>query len=147
MAFQKNHSLLLFLFLTLLGLGLIQPSDGQSYMYQRFLRQHMDPEGTGGSDGYCNLMMQRRRMTSPRCKPVNTFIHESIWDINRICSSPNIQCKNGNMNCHEGIVRVTDCRESGASRSPNCRYRARTSTRRVIIACDGYPSMPVHFDR
>ncbi|XP_049624660.1 ribonuclease 4-like [Suncus etruscus] len=147
MAFQKNRSLLLFLFLTLLGLGLIQPSNGQSHMYQQFLRQHVDTQGTGGSSGYCNLMMQRRGMTSPKCKPVNTFIHESISDINRICSSRNTTCKNGQMNCYRGIVRVTECTDSGAARSPNCRYWARTNTRSVVIACNGNPRVPVHFDQ
>ncbi|CAO2590444.1 Ribonuclease 4 [Lemmus lemmus] len=103
-------------------------------MYQRFLRQHVDSQQTGGSDNYCNLMMQRRKMTSHQCKRFNTFIHEDIWN-------------NGQMNCHEGVVKVTDCRETGSSRAPNCRYRASASTRRVVIACEGNPEVPVHFDR
>ncbi|XP_006191294.1 ribonuclease 4 [Camelus dromedarius] len=147
MALQKTHSLLLLVLLTLLGLGLVQPSYGQSYMYQRFLRQHVDPAGRGGSDSYCNLMMQRRKMTSYQCKYFNTFIHEDIWKIQSICSTTSIQCKNGKMNCHEGVVKVTDCRETGSSRAPNCRYRATASMRRVVIACEGNPEVPVHFDK
>jgi hypothetical protein len=50
------------------------------------------------------------------------------------------------MNCHEGVVKVTDCRETGSSKVPNCRYRAMASTRRVVIACEGDPEVPVHFD-
>ncbi|XP_012321215.1 ribonuclease 4 isoform X1 [Aotus nancymaae] len=146
MALQRIHSLLLLLLLTLVGLGLVQPSYGQDRMYQRFLRQHVHPEETGGNDGYCNLMMQRRKMTSNHCKRFNTFIHEDIWNIRSICSTTNIQCKNGRMNCHEGVVKVTDCRETGSSRVPNCRYRATASTRRVVIACEGNPGVPVHFD-
>uniref|UniRef100_A0A5G2R2I5 Ribonuclease 4 n=1 Tax=Sus scrofa TaxID=9823 RepID=A0A5G2R2I5_PIG len=110
MALQRTHVLLLLLLLTLLGLGLVQPSYGQDRMYQRFLRQHVDPDATGGNDAYCNLMMQRRKMTSHYCKRFNTFIHEDIWNIRSICSTSNIQCKNGQMNCHEGVVKVTDCR-------------------------------------
>ncbi|XP_016050154.2 ribonuclease 4 isoform X2 [Erinaceus europaeus] len=144
---QRTHSLLLLLLLTLLGLGLVQPSYGQSYMYQRFLRQHVDPSVSGGNDGYCNVMMQRRKMIRPVCKQFNTFIHEDIGNINSICSTANIQCKNGSMNCHQGVVKVTDCKVSGSSRSPNCRYRALASTRRVVIACEGTPELPVHFDR
>nr|CDG31987.1 TPA: ribonuclease A B1 [Callithrix jacchus] len=146
MALQRTHSLLLLLLLTLVGLGLVQPSYGQDRMYQRFLRQHVHPEEIGGNDGYCNLMMQRRKMTSNHCKRFNTFIHEDIWNIHSICSTANIQCKNGKMNCHEGVVKVTDCRETGSSRVPNCRYRATASTRRVVIACEGNPGVPVHFD-
>ncbi|XP_069878827.1 ribonuclease 4 isoform X2 [Dipodomys merriami] len=147
MTLQQTQSLFLLLLLTLLGLGLVQPSYGQDRMYQRFLRQHVDPQETGGNDSYCNLMMQRRKMTSYQCKRFNTFIHEDIWNIRSICSTTNIQCKNGNMNCHEGVVKVTDCRETGSSRAPNCRYRAMASTRRVVIACEGNPQVPVHFDR
>ncbi|XP_016055049.1 PREDICTED: ribonuclease 4 [Miniopterus natalensis] len=147
MALQKALSLLLLVLLTLLGLGLVQPSYGQNRMYQRFLQQHVDPGVTGGDDNYCNLMMQRRRMTRFHCKQFNTFIHEDIWNIRSICSTTNIQCKNGKMNCHEGVVSVTDCRDIGSSRAPNCRYRARASTRRVVIACEGNPAVPVHFDR
>lgn len=147
MDLQRTQSLLLLLVLTLLGLELVQPSYGQDRMYQRFLRQHVDPQATGGNDNYCNVMMQRRKMTSVQCKRFNTFIHEDIWNIRGICSTTNILCKNGQMNCHEGVVKVTDCRETGNSKAPNCRYRARTSTRRVVIACEGEPEVPVHFDR
>lgn len=146
MALQRTHSLLLLLLLTLLGLGLVQPSYGQNGMYQRFLRQHVHPEETGGDDRYCNMMMQRRKMTLYHCKRFNTFIHEDIWNIRSICSTTNIQCKNGKMNCHEGVVKVTDCRDTGSSKAPNCRYRAMASTRPVVIACEGNPQVPVHFD-
>ncbi|CAK7305701.1 Ribonuclease 4 [Vulpes lagopus] len=147
MAPPRTRALLLLLLLTLLGLGLVQPADGQDRMYQRFLRQHVDPEGKGGNDTYCNVMMQRRKMTTRQCKRFNTFVHEDIWNIRSICSTANIQCKNGKMNCHEGVVKVTDCRETGSSRAPNCRYRASASTRHVVIACEGDPELPVHFDR
>lgn len=147
MAFQRIHSVLLLLMLTLLGLGLVQPSYGQDRMFQRFLRQHVDPLGVGGRDAYCNLMMQQRKMTQHQCKPVNTFIHEDIWNIRSICSTDSIQCKNGKMNCHEGVVKVTDCREIRNYGPPNCRYRASTHTRRIVIACEGNPLVPVHFDK
>ncbi|KAB0354047.1 hypothetical protein FD755_023257 [Muntiacus reevesi] len=120
MALQQTQVFLLFLLLTLLGLGLVQPSSGQDRI---------------------------RKMTSHQCKRFSTFIHEDLWNILSICSTANIQCKNGQMNCHEGVVRVTDCRETGSSRAPNCRYRAKASTRRVVIACEGNPEVPVHFDK
>ncbi|XP_019574040.2 ribonuclease 4 [Rhinolophus sinicus] len=144
MALQRTFSLLLLLLLTLLVL--VQPSYGQSRMYKRFLRQHVDPSVTGGNDAYCNLMMQRRKMTMYNCKQFNTFIHENIWNIHSICSTTSILCKNGNMNCHEGVVNVTDCKDTGSSRAPKCRYRAVARTRRVVIACEGDPEVPVHLD-
>ncbi|XP_028934099.1 ribonuclease 4 [Ornithorhynchus anatinus] len=148
MFWQGTYSLLLLALLALLGPALL-PVSGQKTMYQRFLRQHVDPEGENGGDAtaYCNRMMQARKMTAQRCKAFNTFIHEPIYKINSICSTDSISCKNGRMNCHEGVVRVTDCREKGGSRPGNCRYRAQVSTRRVVIACEGDPQVPVHFDR
>ncbi|XP_067397555.1 ribonuclease-like, partial [Emydura macquarii macquarii] len=46
--------------------------------FQRFQRQHVAPPKTGDENerAYCNRMMQDRDMTSPVCKPYNTFIHD-----------------------------------------------------------------------
>ncbi|XP_059562121.1 ribonuclease 4-like isoform X2 [Myotis daubentonii] len=145
MALLKTLSLLLLSLLTLLGLGLVQPSYGQP-MYQRFQRQHVDPIGPGGTNLYCNTMMQTRGMTRPTCKQFNTFIHENIGTINNICNTTNIQCRNGRMNCHAGVVRVTDCRNTGGFPPNNCQYQATAITRRVVIACQGNPLVPVHLD-
>ncbi|XP_059562013.1 ribonuclease 4-like [Myotis daubentonii] len=146
MALQKIILSLLLSLLTLLGLGLVQPSYGQ-FMYQRFLRQHVDPTGTGGTNLYCNTMMHKQGMTGLKCKEFNTFIHENIGTINNICNAPNIQCKDHRMNCHAGVVRVTDCRNTGGSPPNNCRYEATAITRGVVIACEGNPLVPVHLDR
>ncbi|XP_054575861.1 ribonuclease 4-like [Eptesicus fuscus] len=142
MALQKTLSWLLLLLLTLLGLRLVQPSYGQN-MYQRFLGQHVDPTVTGGNNLYCNNTMK----TQFSCKRFNTFIHENIGTIISICSTTNIQCKNGKMNCHAGVVKVTDCAIMGRTLPPKCNYQAKASTRRVVIACEGNPLVPVHFDR
>ncbi|XP_036303449.1 ribonuclease 4 [Pipistrellus kuhlii] len=144
MALQKTLSLLLLLLVTLLGLGLVQPSYGQS-MYQRFQRQHVDTKQRGGTSSYCNKMMQTQGMMRPTCKQFNTFIHAGIKAINNICRHSNIRCKNGKMNCHKGGMRVTDCKLTGGSPG-NCKYQGRGSFRSVVIACDGKPLVPVHFD-
>ncbi|XP_059562282.1 ribonuclease 4-like [Myotis daubentonii] len=146
MALQKTLSLLLLSLLTLLGLGLVQSSYGQP-MYQRFQRQHVDHKVTGGNNSYCNRMMRTQGMTRHTCKQFNTFIHENIRTINNICRNrKTIPCKNSRMNCHAGVVRVTDCRNTGGSPPNNCQYQATASRRRVVIACDGNPLVPVHFD-
>lgn len=145
MALQRTLSLLLLLLLTLLGLGLLHPSYGQDRKYQRFMQQHVDSRVTNHNETYCNLLMQGRKMTSRYCKYFNTFIHEDTWKVINICSTANIQCRNGEMNCHESAVNATDCRLIAGSKAPECRYRAMTGTRRVVIACDGNPALPVHF--
>ncbi|XP_014310202.1 ribonuclease 4 [Myotis lucifugus] len=145
MALQKTLSLLLLSLLTLLGLGLVQPSYGET-MHQRFLREHVDSNWTGGNNWYCNTMMQRRGMTRPRCKQLNTFIHADIGTIKNICRTPNIRCKNGRMNCHGRHVRVTECSLTASSQR-KCSYQGRGRSRRVVIACQGNPPVPVRFDK
>ncbi|CAK6432446.1 unnamed protein product [Pipistrellus nathusii] len=144
MALQKTLSLLLLLLVTLLGLGLVQPSYGQS-MYQRFQQQHVDTKQKGSTSLYCNKMMQTQGMMRPTCKQFNTFIHADIKAINNICRNSNIRCKNGKMNCHKGRMKVTDCKLTAGSPG-NCKYKGRGSYRSVVIACDGKPLVPVHFD-
>ncbi|XP_059562245.1 ribonuclease 4-like [Myotis daubentonii] len=145
MALQKTLSLLLLSLLTLLGLGLVQPSYGQA-TNKKFKWQHVDSTETGGNNFYCDTMMQSRGMTRPTCKQLNTFIHENIETINNICNAPNIRCKNGRMNCHVGEVRVTGCKDTGSSPPPKCSYQATAGKKNVTIACDGNPLLPVHFD-
>nr|P59761.1 RecName: Full=Lactogenin [Bos taurus] len=73
----------------------------QGRMYQRFLRQHVDPDETGGNDHYLNL--SRRNIQCPnRHEGVrfNTDIHEDLTNRRPIDE-------------HEGVVRVTDKTEEG----------------------------------
>nr|XP_031528841.1 ribonuclease pancreatic [Vicugna pacos] len=139
-----------FLFLSLLlVLGWVQPSLGRESAAERFERQHMDSGNSPGNNtNYCNQMMKRRNMTLVRCKPVNTFIHESLEDVQAICSEKNITCKNGKYNCHQSnsTMNITDCRQTGSSRYPNCVYTTKELQKHIIIACEGNVSVPVHFD-
>ncbi|XP_036300744.1 ribonuclease 4-like isoform X1 [Pipistrellus kuhlii] len=158
MALQKTLSLLLLLLLTLLGLRLVKLFYGET-PYEKFQRQHVDSEESGDTDLYCNTMMEKRGMTSGHCKDFNTFIHENIRTINNICKNPHIRCKRGTMNCHEGVVKVTDCKHTHFKapyssdrvimeryQPPTCNYQAWASTRRVVIACEDNPLVPVHLD-
>nr|XP_010947981.2 ribonuclease pancreatic-like isoform X1 [Camelus bactrianus] len=142
--------LFLFLFLSLLlVLGWVQPSLGRESPSKKFQRQHMDSGNSPGNNtNYCNQMMKRRKMTRGWCKPVNTFVHESLEDVKAICSEKNITCKNGQYNCHQSnsTVNITDCRQTGSSRYPNCVYKTTKLQKRIIVACEGNVSMPVHLD-
>lgn len=144
MALQRTFSLLLLLLLTLLELGLSSYGD-ENRMYQRFVQQHVDSKVANRNESYCDLLMQRRKMTSRYCRYFNTFIHEDIWKVINICSTTKIRCRNGEMNCHESVVNATDCRLIAGFKAPDCRYWAMTGTRRVVIACEGNPGLPVHF--
>nr|AEF13462.1 RNase A family pancreatic ribonuclease 1 [Myotis daubentonii] len=147
----QEKPLILFplLVLVLLVLGWVQPSLGKESRTKKFQRQHMDPDGYPSNDSnYCNQMMRRRHMTEGRCKPVNTFIHEPLVDVQAICLQGNITCKNGQPNCHRSSssMKITDCRVTNGSKYPNCAYRTSQKERHIIVACEGNPYVPVHFD-
>ncbi|XP_054421172.1 ribonuclease pancreatic [Pteronotus mesoamericanus] len=145
---QKSLILFPLLVLALLVLGWVQPSLGKESRAMKFQRQHMDPEGYPTDSSYCNQMMRRRKMTEGRCKPVNTFVHEPLVDVQAICLQGNITCKNGQPNCHKSSssMNITDCRLTNGSKYPNCAYRTSQKERQIIVACEGNPYVPVHFD-
>lgn len=150
MALEKSVALFPVLVLVLLVLGWAQPSLGKETSAEKFQRQHMDSASSPGnlSPTYCNQMMQRRNMTTGTCKPVNTFVHESVKDVQAVCSQENVTCKNGKTNCYKSSnsLHITDCRTTGSSKYPNCDYRTSQMQKQIIVACEGNPFVPVHFD-
>ncbi|XP_036591409.1 ribonuclease pancreatic-like [Trichosurus vulpecula] len=147
MALKRSHMVLVLLGLFLVGLA--QLSAGKESAAKKFRRQHMDTEHlTANNTNYCNLMMKARNMTKGRCKPVNTFIHEPKEIVDAVCQEKNITCKNGQPNCYQSSLplTLTHCRQTGASKYPNCQYRASYLTKQIIVACEGKVYVPVHFD-
>ncbi|XP_055989909.1 ribonuclease pancreatic-like [Sorex fumeus] len=147
-----KRSLILFPMLTLLLLALawFETSLCQGPRALRFRMQHMDSgRGPMGNQTYCNVMMMRRGMTRGRCKPKNTFIHETLPLVRAICGGQSVPCRNRTRhNCYRSIhpMSTTFCKATGGSRPPNCRYITYPTTRRfIIVACEGTPLEPVHF--
>ncbi|KAM4832160.1 ribonuclease pancreatic [Urocitellus parryii] len=149
MALEKSLILFPLLVLVLLVLEWIPPTLGKESAAKKFQRQHMDSSPTfSPSPTYCNEMMRRRNMTKGHCKPVNTFVHESLEDVQAVCTQENVTCKNGQTNCFQSRsnMHITDCRLTRGSKYPNCSYKTSEKERRIIVACEGNPSVPVHFD-
>ncbi|XP_036593196.1 ribonuclease pancreatic-like [Trichosurus vulpecula] len=147
MALKKSHMVLVLLGFFLVGLA--QLSAGAESAAEKFQRQHMDTEHlTANNSNYCNLMMKARNMTTDRCKPINTFIHEPKEIVDAVCQEENITCKNGQTNCHQSSspLILTQCTESGASQFPNCLYDTTYLNNPIIVACEGDVYVPVHFD-
>lgn len=143
-----EKSLILFPLFVLL-LGWVQPSLDRESAAQKFQRQHMDPDGSSiNSPTYCNQMMKRRDMTNGSCKPVNTFVHEPLADVQAVCSQENVTCKNRKSNCYKSssALHITDCHLKGNSKYPNCDYKTTQYQKHIIVACEGNPYVPVHFD-
>uniref|UniRef100_A0A673TRP8 Ribonuclease A family member 1, pancreatic n=1 Tax=Suricata suricatta TaxID=37032 RepID=A0A673TRP8_SURSU len=136
------------LVLVLLVLGCVQTSLGKESRVMKFQRQHMDSDTTSSSPNYCNEMMKRRNMTDGWCKPVNTFVHEPLADVQAVCLQGNVTCKNGQPNCHQSVskMNITDCRLKRGSKYPRCTYQTAQKEKYIIVACEGDPYVPVHFD-
>ncbi|XP_027698991.1 ribonuclease pancreatic delta-type-like [Vombatus ursinus] len=146
-----EKSLLLLSLLALLVLGLSQRSLAES-QEEKFRRQHVD-SGNKGNPGkkYCDQMMAKRGMTKGKCKPVNTFVHESYQKIQDICHEASTPCANPNMhNCHKSAhpLRITQCRLKGGSKPGKCRYLVKNANKHVTVtvACGGKPLKPIHLD-
>ncbi|XP_063092701.1 ribonuclease pancreatic A-like [Cavia porcellus] len=137
------------LVLVLLGLGWVQPSLGAESSAMKFERQHVDSGGSSSSNAnYCNEMMKKREMTKDRCKSLNTFVHEPLAEVQAVCSQRNVSCKNGQTNCYQSYssMHITECRLTSGSKFPNCSYRTSQAQKSIIVACEGKPYVPVHFD-
>ena len=138
-----EKSLILFsLFLFVLGWA--QPFMDKEPPAKKFERQHMDPHGSSNhSPTYCDQMMRRRNIT---CKRMNTFIHEPLADVQAVCFQERVSCKNPQMNnCYKSssAMHITDCNLKPKSK---CNYQTSRHQKHIIVACDGNPSVPVHFD-
>uniref|UniRef100_A0A7N5KHK3 Angiogenin-like n=1 Tax=Ailuropoda melanoleuca TaxID=9646 RepID=A0A7N5KHK3_AILME len=108
--------------------------------YETFLKQHHDDPKSNVGNNYCNQMMQRRDMTRPRCKEVNTFIHETRNRIIDVCTDGGgVDIGNGFRN----RFRVTTCKMIGKSTRPPCEYTENVSPRNIVISCK---SLPMHYD-
>ncbi|XP_077701582.1 ribonuclease pancreatic isoform X1 [Canis aureus] len=148
MAQEKFLVLLPLVVLALLGLACVQPSLARESKAMKFQRQHMDSHPAAISASYCNLMMKRRNMTDGWCKPVNTFVHEPLADVQAVCSQKDVLCKNGQSNCHQSRsqMNITDCRLKNGSKFPKCVYTTTQKEQYIVVACEGNPHVPVHFD-
>ncbi|XP_053122308.1 ribonuclease-like [Hemicordylus capensis] len=132
------------LLLLLVLLGPLPALTQRETRHEKFRRQHVDFPKTSSTDDrrYCNLMMQRRGMTTTACKPSNTFIHGDSADVDAICSHGGT-FYNENYYDSTGYFEVTACRITGDSQRAPCNYRPRASTQRVRVACVG--GVPIHF--
>ncbi|XP_032093784.1 ribonuclease-like [Thamnophis elegans] len=111
--------------------------------YPTFLEHHFDDPKSNVGDHYCNKMMQRRGMTKPKCKEVNTFIHDTKNNIIAVCGDGGEAIDN-RLQRSKKQFRVTTCKMKGSSMKPPCDYRENTSPRYIVIACEN--GLPVHYE-
>nr|AHI58743.1 pancreatic ribonuclease [Enhydra lutris] len=145
---ERFFILFLPLVLVLLVLGCVQPFLAKESQAEKFLQQHMDPDTSTVTSSYCNEMMKHRNRTVGFCKPVITFIHQPLPDVQVICFQGNVRCKNGQSNCHQSSskMRITDCRLKKGSKYPKCDYKTQQLQKSIIVACECVQYETVHFD-
>ncbi|XP_004599886.1 ribonuclease pancreatic [Ochotona princeps] len=112
----------------------------------KFQWQHIDPT-LPRSSTYCNQKMEEQDMTQG-CKPLNTFVHEPLEKVQAVCFQENVICKDGQTNCYWSKCKMhtTDCHLLNPSMYPNCRYQTFQKDRYIIVACQGNPFVPVHYE-
>ncbi|XP_002718087.1 ribonuclease pancreatic [Oryctolagus cuniculus] len=137
---------LILLVLGLLMLGLAQSVLDNESPAKKFQRQHIDPK-LPLSSTYCNKKMEQQDMTQG-CKPLNTFVHEPLKKIQAVCFQEKVTCKDGKTNCYRSTSKMhtTDCSLLDTSKYPDCKYQTVQKERYIILACEGNPFVPVHFD-
>lgn len=102
----------------------------------------------------CNNAMRAVNIYNQRCKPQNTFLHDTYRNVAGTCLLPNRICRNGQNNCHQSAnpIIMTYCYHTGGS-YPNCRYSTTLQNQLYTVACNPpqpgdppYPLVPVHLD-
>nr|XP_014435816.1 ribonuclease-like [Pelodiscus sinensis] len=126
------HPMLLLVWLAV-GLALAQ---GQTY--QAFKRKHINYPRTPVTP-YCNRMMQRRGMTTPVCKVLNTFIIANDTNVKKVCNSEGIPVPDTNLWTSTQTFTLVNCRLRGAA------HRPPPSHNKIRIACK--QGLPVHFEK
>ncbi|XP_007442031.1 ribonuclease-like [Python bivittatus] len=111
--------------------------------YEDFLMKHYDYPKSNVGNRYCNTMMQRREMTGPKCKQVNSFVHDTKAEIFAVCATKGVPYGN-DLQRSLKLFRVTTCTLKGFKMRPPCDYKEMTLPRNIVISCmDG---KPVHYE-
>ncbi|XP_029142455.1 ribonuclease-like [Protobothrops mucrosquamatus] len=134
----------LVLFVTLL-LGSLPTLAQRETRHEKFHRQHVAAKSnTLDPRLYCNRMMQRRCMTTVKCKPVNTFIHGEDTAVDAICNTGGTHSSE-NYYDSNSLFELTRCQSTGRGTEPPCSYQGSLTTQRVRVACVN--GLPVHFQQ
>ncbi|KFO27577.1 Ribonuclease pancreatic [Fukomys damarensis] len=152
MALERSLVLFPLLILVLLELGWIQPPRDKESSAMKFQRQHMDSGSNPTSNAnYCNEMMKHLKACSSFPFPLPFRLPQDISAclcVQAVCFKRNVACKNGQTNCYQSTssMHITDCRLTSNSKYPNCSYRTSQMEGSIVVACEGNPYVPVHFD-
>ena len=118
--------------------------------FEWFQLQHVQPNPL-----QCNQAMIAVNQHLTACKPLNTFLHDSLQNVINVCTLPNMRCRNDDDNCHESVnlVNKTICQYTGKGTPPNCPYRQSSVVGKFTVACNPHQNgdrpgqpVPVHLD-
>ncbi|XP_047592993.1 ribonuclease K6-like [Lutra lutra] len=120
-----------------------------SVTVQTFMLRHLRPGPVN-----CQTAMPRVNLQDRRCKPENTFLHDTLENVAATCGLRNMTCRNGRDNCYRSRYRInmTYCNRTRAT-YPNCSYSTTLQNQFYVVACEcrqpGFPPnrlLPVHLD-
>ncbi|XP_059587595.1 ribonuclease pancreatic-like [Alligator mississippiensis] len=138
--------LLMFLMLTLMSSW--PTADGRETQYAKFQQQHIDElSHPPFSDAYCNTRMKKQKMTTPKCKDFNTFIHSDLATVKAVCARTGTKRPNNRYYSNDSFS-VADCKFIRKDPRQGCVYKATTLSQRICITCEqvqGPGLAPVHY--
>lgn len=128
----------------LLGVLLVHSSEGATY--RSFANSHILTTRIGNTNlnALCDRFMRHRWMTSPRCRPINTFILSGAGAVKSVCSRGGTLWQR-NLYDSRRRFSLLVCRLTGGSPPNGCRYRGRRENRRVRLGCVRH--WPVHYQQ
>ncbi|XP_059587697.1 ribonuclease pancreatic-like [Alligator mississippiensis] len=138
----------LLMFLMLTPMSSWPTADGKESQYEKFQQQHIDevPDQLL-NDLYCNTRMKKQKMTTPKCKVFNTFIHSDLGTVKAVCTRTGTKKPNNRYYSNDSFY-VTDCKLIRKDPRQGCVYGTTTLSRRICITCEqvhGAGLAPVHY--
>ncbi|XP_006218763.1 non-secretory ribonuclease [Vicugna pacos] len=105
----------------------------------------------------CDLAMQVVNSYRGVCKGKNTFLNTTFAQVAQVCTTRNVSCRNGRMNCHKSPrpVPLTFCNLTKSNLNyMRCKYSQMKMQKIYTVACDQRspqdnatdPLVPVHLD-
>ncbi|XP_025028429.1 ribonuclease pancreatic-like [Python bivittatus] len=125
----------------LLGVLVVQPSQGQTWA--NFQRKHIDyPKSKAPNpNAYCNRLMKMRQMTEKHCKIHNTFINNAPENVQQMCQG------SGSHSVIDSRVAypMIDCHYLDGKPPNDCEYQGTQQVKHICVTCEN--NLPVHFNQ
>ncbi|KAM3612442.1 uncharacterized protein V6R79_008431 [Siganus canaliculatus] len=134
------------LLLTVLTVAVLSRKPSIQQRYKKFQNQHIIEQMSANR---CDGVMQARNISKVGrngCKKINTFIRAQINEVKPVCEKDGEPY--GEMTKSLKRFKIVVCtlkeEKNKKAKYPNCHYRGKALTKKIIIKC--IQGFPVHYD-